>query len=85
MSRYLLPLLLAACTPVRPVPPEQPMPVRVDCQQHETADVPAWPSAWLIEGPAWGLQVLGILEEERKLRGEEQGCIFVLKAKGVIR
>lgn len=66
-------------------PSSEPAPPEVHCEQGATPDVPAWPDNWLIDGPAWGIAVLGILTEERKLRGDEHQCLADHRAKGVIR
>lgn len=66
-------------------PSSEPTPPQVHCEQASTPDVPAWPDNWLIDGPAWGIQVLGILTEERQLRGDEHHCLADLRDKGVIR
>jgi hypothetical protein len=50
-----------------------------------TPDPPAWPDNWLLQGPAWGVAVLGILTEERRLRTVEHECEADHRARGVIR
>jgi len=82
----LVACMVSGCTPapVR-VEPQQYEPPRVDCQQQATPDVPAWPVLWFLDGPAFTIEVLGLLTQERELRGVEQECVGRLKAKGVIR
>jgi uncharacterized protein YceK len=80
-----LAISLSGCASVPTVVPAAPIPPRVDCQQGRTQDVPAWPVMWWQDGPAWAIQVLGIVEQERKLRAAEHDCIKRLKAQGAIR
>lgn len=57
----------------------------VRCQQARTAEVPPWPDDWLSDGPAFAIQVLGILTEERRLEAVERECLDRLRREGVIR
>lgn len=50
-----------------------------------TADVMPPPVDWLRDGPAWARGVLGLLEEERRLRMEEHACLDEHRARGIIR
>lgn len=47
--------------------------------------VPDWPDDWLADGPAFAIQVLGILTEERRLEAVERECLEGLRREGVIR
>lgn len=87
MRIVVIAALLAGCAsrPAVQVQPEPYEPPRVDCAQGPTADVPPWPVLWWLDGPAYTIEVLGILAQERELRGVEQECVGRLKAKGVIR
>ena len=78
-------LLLAGCATTPTVAPPAPDPPRVDCTQGRTAQVPAWPTLWWWDGPPWAIQVLALLEEERRLRALEHQCLAQLKARRVIR
>lgn len=75
-------LCLTACMPQATKP--SPAPV-VHCEQPATPDVADWPEDWQRDGPPWAVGVLGILEEERRLRGIEHDCLVELRARGVIR
>lgn len=66
-------------------PSTEPEPPVVRCEKGATPDVPAWPDLWLTEGSPWAITVLGILEEERRLRAEEHRCLDDLRDRGVIR
>lgn len=78
-------IALAGCTTAPTIVAEPYTPPRVDCIQQDTPDVPAWPTLWWVDGPAWAIETLGILEQERALRGGEHACIEQHKASGVIR
>lgn len=64
---------------------QQYVPPRIDCQQQATPDVPAWPTLWWLDGPAWAIETLGVLTLERELRAKEQDCIAALKVQGIVR
>ena len=78
---------LVTCTSScdRTIKPEILPPPQVDCIQGSTAQAPAWPQDWLRDGPAFAITILGLLTEERGLRGKEHACIGDLKKRGVIR
>lgn len=63
------------------------MPPEVKCDQEKPAptDVPAWPDDFVITGPGYALQLLGIIREDRKLEANEKKCWSDLRGKGVIR
>ena len=66
-----------------------PLPPRVDCEQGKTPAVGAPPIAtkgqWLNEGPAWAVEVLGVLRLERALRSREHECLSRLRSQSIIR
>lgn len=79
-------LCLPGCkTPSVKLPP----PPIVACEQGKTPSVPAPPIAtttqWLQEGPAWAVEVLGLLRQERAYRASEHECLSRLRERGVIR
>lgn len=76
-------LLLNACA-TTPDAPESQIP-RVDCRQHDTAPAPDWPVLWWFDGPSYAIRLLGLITEERALRGKEHDCIEQLRQKGLIR
>jgi hypothetical protein len=81
----LLPLLLSACKTPSAAPTKPPLPPRVDCLQAQTAE-PQRPQEWTLEGLSVALaSALGILTEERELRGREHECVARLRAEGLIR
>lgn len=43
------------------------------CQQERTAEVPDWPVE-LVDFPAYALELLGVIEEERRLERVEREC-----------
>lgn len=43
------------------------------CQQDRTAEIPDWPVE-LVEFPAYALELLGVIEEERRLERVEREC-----------
>lgn len=80
-------LLLSGCktAPTTPVLPDAYEAPRVDCTQQQTADTPAWPVLWWLDGPSFAITVLGILAQERDLRGREHACVQTHKDMGIIR
>lgn len=83
----LLACILSGCqtAPTVPLLPRAYVAPRVDCTLQQTADTPAWPVLWWLGGPAFAIEVLGILTQERELRAREHACIAGHKAKGIIR
>lgn len=61
----------------------------VACEQGRTPDVKAPPIAtkgeWLNDGPAWAVEVLGVLRQERAYRSAEHECLSRLRSQSVIR
>jgi len=78
-------IALAGCNTAPTIVAQKYEPPRVDCTLQRTPDVPAWPTLWWVDGPAWAIETLGILEQERALRGREHACIAQLKAQGIVR
>ena len=76
-------LLLTACaTTPEPLIAQT---LRVDCRLPDTAPVPAWPVMWWLDGPAYAIELLGVIEQERALRAAEHGCNESLRQEGLIR
>lgn len=42
-------------------------------------------TSWLQDGPAWAVEVLGLLREERALRAQEHDCLSRLRSQSIIR
>lgn len=87
VAGILVALLLCGCAtapPVSPLPSAYEAP-RVDCTLQQTTDTPAWPVLWWLNGAAFAIEVLGILAQERDLRGREHACIDTHKDMGIIR
>lgn len=81
-----LPIALALClTACATNSPTLPPPPIVRCEQGKTAPVEPPPADWLTDGPVWALGVLGLLEQERELRGVEHRCLESLRKSGAIR
>jgi hypothetical protein len=66
-------------------PSKEPEPPEIHCEQSATPEPPPWPDDWMRQGPPWAVKVLGILEEERKLRAKEHGCLADHRKAGNIR
>jgi hypothetical protein len=78
--------LIYACAGCNAVPVKQGEPVNVtQCLQGETPDVAAWPLFWWLDGAAWAISTLGIVEQERTLRTAEHACVRGLKEQGAVR
>lgn len=60
-------------------------PPKVECEQAATPDGPDWPDDWMRDGPAFAIAWLGILTEERRLRGVEHACLADHRKAGTIR
>lgn len=99
LSKFLACLLvlsaftLSACrtSPPRLIPPTPPI---VECEEGKTRDVQPWPylapgspltAEWAKAANAWANDTVGIVEEERKLRRAEHGCLGKLRDEGAIR
>ena len=81
----LLCCFLPACNPKGVRPSNAPTPPTVQCEGPLTPKVQDWPEDWLRDGPPWAIGVLGILEEERRIRAEEHRCLEQHRQKGLIR
>lgn len=82
----VLVVLLTACanTPKLADPSEQ-EPARVDCRERAGQPVPPWPLLWFLMGPSYAIELLGLIEQDRTLRGNEHACLERLRGEGVIR
>ena len=80
-------LALTACTTTPAYVTTEPP--RVNCELGPTRQVEAAPirtdGEWLTQGKAWALDVLGVLTEERALRGLEHDCLQKHRNAGAIR
>lgn len=76
---------LTACKPSLPQVLSKPDPPTVACELPATDDPPEAPILWLIGGPEWARQVLGLLTESIDLRAAEHGCLQGLRERGVIK
>jgi hypothetical protein len=77
-----LALCLSACTkPSTTLPP----PPTVNCEQGATPLVSPPPRDWYAQGAEWAIGVLGILQQERRLRAGEHECLAKLRESGAIR
>lgn len=74
---------LVGCQTV-PVVPEYDPPNVTGCKQGSTQPVPAWPVLFIATGPAYTVQVLYLLAEERALRAKEHDCLQRMKRGGLI-
>lgn len=79
-------LCLTGCKTPSPTLPEPPI---VACEQGATPNVKPPPIAtkgqWLNDGPAWAVEVLGVLRQERAYRSAEHECLSRLRSQSVIR
>lgn len=75
---------LTGCATKAVKPSHEPAPPQVKCEQGQTPDLADWPEDWLRDGPPWAIEVLGVLEEERRLRAIEHQCLQRLRKAGVI-
>lgn len=73
---------LTACKTPSPTLPEPPI---VACEQGKTPPVGDPPADWWADGPAWTVEVLGVLRQERAYRSAEHECLSRLRSQSVIR
>ena len=66
-----------------------PPPPVVACELGRTPDVTPPPiettTSWLQDGPAWAVEVLGLLRQERAYRAREHECLSRLRSQSIIR
>ena len=77
-----LALFLSACTKPSATLPTPPT---VDCEEGATPLVSPPPRDWYEHGAEWAIGVLGILQQERRLRAGEHDCLAKLRESGAIR
>lgn len=79
-------LCLQGCATPSPTLPEPPI---VECEQPATPNVATPPidttTSWLQDGPAWAVEVLGVLRQERAYRAREHECLDRMRAQSIIR
>lgn len=76
---------LTACATNSPQVLSKPEPPTVACELPATDDPPEAPILWLLGGPEWARQLLGLLTESIDLRAAEHSCLQSLRERGVIR
>lgn len=82
----VLTIALTACTPSIPATVKADPP-RIDCKQAAGPALPDWPAgdAWLTDGKAYAVQLLGIITDARIASAKQDGCIDNYRKAGLIR
>ena len=83
---------MTACSRQSTGPYVKPTPPRVDCKKQATPPIPPAPrkEEWVLDGmlseraALWVVELLGIADMERELRGVEHDCLDDHEKRGVI-